>query len=34
MDYYKKIKEELINNEVNRKVKNYLVNRSLYELYR
>ena len=28
MDYYKKIKEELINNEVNRKVKNYSINRS------
>ena len=28
MDYYKKIKEELINNEVSRKVKNYSINRS------
>ena len=28
MDYYKIIKEELINNEVNRKVKNYSINRS------
>ena len=28
MDYYKKIKEELINNEVNRKVKNYSINKS------
>ena len=28
MDYYKKIKEELINNEVSRKIKNYSINRS------
>ena len=28
MDYYNEIKEELINNEVNRKVKNYSINKS------
>ena len=28
MNYYKEIKRELINNEVNRKVKNYSINRS------
>lgn len=27
MNYYDKIKNELINNEINKKVKNYLVNR-------
>ena len=33
MDYYKQIKNELINNEVNRKVKNYSINRSDLETY-
>lgn len=28
MNYYKEIKEELINKEINKKVNNYLVNRS------
>ena len=28
MDYYKNIKEELINNELNKKVKNYSINKS------
>ncbi len=33
MNYYKEIKEELINNEINKKVKNYLVNRSDLNTY-
>ena len=28
MNYYDKIKNELINNEINRKVKNYSINKS------
>ena len=28
MNYYKEIKNELINNEINRKVKNYSINKS------
>lgn len=28
MDYYKKIKQELINNEINKKVKNYSINKN------
>ena len=33
MNYYNKIKKELINNEINRKVKNYLINRSDLNTY-
>ena len=33
MDYYNKIKEELVNNEINRKVKNYFINRSDLNTY-
>ena len=33
MNYYKEIKEELINNEINKKVKNYLANRSDLNTY-
>ena len=33
MDYYKSIKEELINNELNRKVKNYSINISDLNTY-
>ena len=33
MDYYNEIKEELINNEINRKVKNYSINRSDLNTY-
>ncbi len=33
MNYYKEIKEELLNNEVNKKIKNYLVNRSDLNTY-
>lgn len=33
MNYYKEIKKELINNEINKKVKNYLVNRSDLNTY-
>lgn len=33
MNYYKEIKEELINNEIKKKVKNYLVNRSDLNTY-
>ena len=33
MNYYKKIKNELINNEINRKVKNYSINRSDLNTY-
>lgn len=33
MDYYKEIKNELINNEINRKVKNYSINKSDFNAY-
>ena len=33
MNYYEEIKEELINNEINRKVKNYSINRSDLNTY-
>ena len=33
MNYYNEIKNELINNEINRKVKNYLINRSDLNAY-
>ena len=33
MNYYNEIKNELINNEMNRKVKNYLINRSDLNTY-
>ena len=33
MNYYNEIKNELINNEINKKVKNYLVNRSDLNTY-
>ena len=33
MDYYVEIKNELINNEVNRKVKNYSINKSELNAY-
>ena len=33
MNYYKEIKEELINNEINKKVKNYLINRGDLNTY-
>ncbi len=33
MNYYDEIKNELINNEINRKVKNYVVNRSDLNTY-
>ena len=33
MDYYKSIKEELINNEINRKIKNYSINKSDLNTY-
>ena len=33
MNYYEEIKKELINNEINKKVKNYLVNRNDLETY-
>ena len=33
MNYYNEIKQELINNEINRKVKNYLINRSDLNTY-
>jgi predicted nuclease of restriction endonuclease-like (RecB) superfamily len=33
MDFYNKIKKELINNEINRKVKNYSINRSDLNTY-
>ena len=33
MEYYKKIKEELVNNEINRRVKNYSINRKDLDTY-
>ena len=33
MNYYNEIKQELINNEINRKVKNYSINRSNLNTY-
>ena len=33
MDYYNEIKQELINNEINRKIKNYSINRSDLNTY-
>ena len=33
MNYYNEIKNELINNEINRKVKNYLINKSDLKVY-
>ena len=33
MNYYDEIKNELINNEINRKVKNYSVNKSDLDTY-
>ena len=33
MDYYVEIKNELINNEINRKVKNYSINKSDLNAY-
>lgn len=33
MDYYDEIKNELISNEINRKVKNYSINRSDLNAY-
>ena len=33
MNYYNEIKNELINNEINRKVKNYSINRSDLNTY-
>lgn len=33
MNYYDEIKNELINNEINRKVKNYSINRSDLSTY-
>jgi len=33
MNYYNEIKQELINNEINRKVKNYLMNKSYLNTY-
>ena len=33
MNYYNEIKQELINNEINRKIKNYLVNKSDLNTY-
>ena len=33
MNYYNEIKNELVNNEINKKVKNYLVNRSDLNTY-
>ena len=33
MNYYENIKEELINNELNKKVKNYSINRSDLDTY-
>lgn len=33
MNYYDKIKNELMNNEINRKVKNYSINRSDLNTY-
>ena len=33
MNYYSKIKNELVNNEINRKVKNYSINRNDLNTY-
>ena len=33
MNYYNEIKQELINNEINRKVKNYSINKSDLNTY-
>ena len=33
MNYYNEIKNELVNNEINRKVKNYLINKSDLSIY-
>ena len=33
MNYYNKIKNELINNEINQKVKKYLINKSDLDIY-
>lgn len=33
MNYYNEIKNELINNEINRKVKNYSINKSDINTY-
>ena len=33
MNYYNEIKNELINNEINKKVKNYIVNKSDLNTY-
>lgn len=33
MDYYNEIKNELINNEINRKIKNYSINRNDLDTY-
>ena len=33
MNYYEEIKQELVNNEINRKVKNYSVNKSDLDTY-
>ena len=33
MNYYNEIKNELINNEINRKVKNYSINKSDLDTY-
>ena len=33
MNYYNEIKKELINNEINRKVKNYSINKSTFFIF-
>ena len=33
MNYYNEIKNELVNNEINRKVKNYSINKSDLDTY-
>ena len=33
MNYYNEIKNELVNNEINRKVKNYSINKSDLDAY-
>lgn len=33
MNFYEKIKQELINNEINRKVKSYSINKSDLDAY-
>jgi len=33
MNYYNEIKQELINNEINRKIKNYSINKSDLNTY-